>query len=692
MVKHLPLFVINYFKIMCGIYGLVIKDKTRINSKIVLSSLKKLALLSQSRGKDSSGICLYDSQTNIFNIVKGAISASSLFKRKKTKNLLCDSFIRKDSLKLFFGHARLVTNGSQLVSENNQPVISDGMICVHNGIIVNHQEIFENEKDIKKNFDIDTEVIPAFLRNELSKGISLSNSLRNLYAKIEGTASIAIAFDDVNEFCLATNNGSLYVMYNDSILFFASEYHMLNQLKKVNKLDTYFSNLNIIKIDSNKFCKINLNSFEICFDDLLFTTINQDLSSDKELKKNNSQICIYDEKPTKSQISTVIDLNKIHLHDKSKFEQDLLIYDQKKIKKLKRCSKCILPETFPFIQFDNHNVCNYCRNYVHKQRPQSLDELRSLVEPYRSKNNSVDCIIPFSGGRDSMYVLHIVKKELGLNPIAFTYDWGMVTDLARRNIARICGKLGVENIIVAADIHQKRIFIKKNIEAWLKRPELGMIPLFMAGDKFFFHYASKVKKQTGVDLNIWGINDLENTDFKTGFGGIKPQFNKEKIYSLSILNQIKLFSYVSKNVALNPKYLNASVLDSLGSFATRYISPKKDYYHLFDYLLWDEKLIENTIINEYNWEKSVDTTSTWRIGDGTASFYNYIYVLAAGFSENDTFRSNQIRQGMISREDALKNIYEENKPRYNSIKWYLSIIGLDFDTVIKRVNKIERLF
>ena len=75
----------------------------------------------------------------------------------------------------------------------------------------------------------------------------------------------------------------------------------------------------------------------------------------------------------------------------------------------------------------------------------------NLVAPYKSKNNGLDCIVPFSGGRDSTYVLHFVKKELGLNPLAYTYDWGMVTDLGRRNIARVCGKLGVENIIVAAD-------------------------------------------------------------------------------------------------------------------------------------------------------------------------------------------------------------------------------------------------
>ena len=107
----------------------------------------------------------------------------------------------------------------------------------------------------------------------------------------------------------------------------------------------------------------------------------------------------------------------------------------------------------------------------------------------------------------------------------------MVTDLARRNIARVCGKLGVENVIVAADLKLKRKNIKLNIEAWLKKPDLGMIPLFMAGDKQFFKYANVVKDQANIDLNIWGINFLENTDFKVGFCDVPPDWDKEMIYS-----------------------------------------------------------------------------------------------------------------------------------------------------------------
>ena len=441
----------------------------------------------------------------------------------------------------------------------------------------------------------------------------------------------------------------------------------------------------INQISSNNCISINLDNFLI--NEFSFEESYDSLKVKKNIELYPIKIRNIDF--NKKQLSAVIDINQIHLNANSEKERSLLKYPIEKIKKLVRCSKCILPSTFPFIYFDDKMICNYPHNYKHKSKNKSIDELIKLVEPYRKSNRKPEVLIPLSGGRDSTYVLHVIKKELNMNVVTYTYDWGMVTDLARRNIARICGKLGVENIIVAADMHWKRNNIRKNIIAWLKNPNLGMIPLFMAGDKFFFYYSNKIKKQLGIDLEIWGVNELENTNFKTGFAGLKPQFNKKRIYSISALNQLKLFFFVGKNILKSPRYINQSMLDSLGSYASRYITPKTNYYHLFDYIEWDEKIIEDTIINHYNWEQAIDTNSTWRIGDGTASFYNYIYTLIAGFSENDTFRSNQIREGMINRTEALDLIYEENKPRYNSLKWYLEIVGLDFESTINTINQID---
>jgi len=87
-----------------------------------------------------------------------------------------------------------------------------------------------------------------------------------------------------------------------------------------------------------------------------------------------------------------------------------------------------------------------------------------------------------------------------------------------------------------------------------------------------------------------------------------------------------------------------------------------------------------------------DTNTTWRIGDGTAAFYNYIYYTVAGFTEHDTFRSNQIREGQITREEALELVKDENRPRYQNIRWYLDTLNMDFSAVIKVINAIPKLY
>jgi hypothetical protein len=677
---------------MCGIFGLIVKPSTTFPSKNLSEILTKIAILSESRGKDSSGIAFRNDAEQTIHVIKGDISISELLKSKVYRQLLLKNLQNYEKGGGFsvFGHARLVTDGSQLNEENNQPVLTDDIVLIHNGIIVNTDYLWRKNINLKRKFSIDTEIIPALIRKELSQNSDLVISVNNALAEIEGTFSIAAMFQDMNQLVLATNNGSLYYLTDKaSFIVIASEEYYLKKIKQSSAFKGFNCKNNITQIQPNKGLTITFDSLKINSFNLLNET-NEFVSQNTTKKKYLLSKHLIENKLSKKEI--VIDPSIYIDRSKEGHLVSLLEFNIEAIRKLKRCTKCLLPETFPFISYDQTGICNYCNNYQKKILTRDLNDLNALVEPYRHKDRTQDCIVPFSGGRDSTYSLHIVKKELGLNPIAFTYDWGMVTDLARRNIARVCGKLGVENIIVSANIRWKRDNIRKNIVTWLKNPNLGMVPLFMAGDKFFFYYCNKIKKQTGIDLNIWGINPLENTEFKTGFAGLPPNFEKKRIYSLSLQNQFRLFGFVAGNIIKSPEYINQSLIDSLGSFFVRYISPKRDYYHLFDYFRWDENEINDLIKNEYGWESAIDTASTWRIGDGTASFYNYIYYTIAGFSENDTFRSNQIREGMIDRETALNLSEKDNIPRYETIRWYFEIIGLDFVEVINKVNSIPKLY
>lgn len=227
--------------------------------------------------------------------------------------------------------------------------------------------------------------------------------------------------------------------------------------------------------------------------------------------------------------------------------------------------------------------------------------------------------------------------------------------------------------------------------AWLKKPQLGTVPLFMAGDKQYFYYANKLSKELDIKLILFCSNDYERTNFKYGFSQVKPKFGHYQAYSYGLAEKAKLAAYYASQYLKNPSYLNSSLFDTLTAYLSYYFIPH-DYLYLFRYINWDERQIGQTLRQEYNWELARDTKSFWRIGDGTAPFYNYIYLAMAGFTENDTFRSNQIRAGMISREEALKLVEQANQPRYDSIKWYCQTIGLDHQQVLKIIDSAPKLY
>lgn len=680
---------------MCGIFGYIVNESSALKFDDLQALFNRLALLSESRGKESSGLAVMNLSQKKIHVLKADIPSSDLIKHK-----YFDDFYKialsdnngNTSGHAVIGHSRLVTNGVEDVETNNQPVIKDGIVGIHNGIIVNNKSIWQKFPELNREYEVDTESILAIMRMNLNRFLSISTAISKSYDEIYGTASLAILFKDIEKLLLVTNNGSLYILRykKPGLIIFASEKYILKRIEEYFDFSKEFGNKEIHQVIPNEGYLIDLQNSGI---NHIILNGNESVESEKEnLSSQAYEIILHDNtilhKSYKSPIKTLV--GPVLYIDED--EKKLLVYELEKIKKIKRCKKCLLPSNFPNIRFDENGVCNICNNYIPKNHYLTIQDLDEILAVYRKKNREHECIIPYSGGRDSTFLLHYLKKEMGINPIAFTYDWGMVTDLARRNIARVCGKLGVENIIVSADIRKKRENIRKNIIAWLRKPKLGMIPLFMAGDKQFFLYTHELQKQTNINLNIWGVNKLENTDFKVGFCGVDMRFNKEHIFSLDYQQKIQLFKFIFGSVITNPSYLNSSVFDTIVSFYSRYFIPKKHYYQFYDFKKWNEKEILSTIIKEYEWELAADTTSTWRIGDGTAPFYNYIYYTVAGFTEIDTFRSNQIREGMITREEALELINIENAPRYESIKWYLDIIGLDFKDTIKVINNIPRLY
>ena len=642
---------------MCGILGVAWNAKPFIVQKDIKAIVRDLLVLSMSRGKEASGVAVM--QNGKAEVLKKPWAAQQLVRSNEYAAIL-DSCLRATTRTplptAILGHSRLVTNGGRELECNNQPVEHQYLMAVHNGIITNVDQIWSNHPDLTRTCEVDTESLLALLELNLRKYSDLNECFQETLSCIEGAVSAGILDAKRSKVYLLTNTGSLYVYEKDGTLIFASERHILEQvIKKHLGMKQVQHIKRAMPGTGSVFSLDGTPSVPLTFP---IGKINDNYRSNKHIR------------------STPLDNNLLQTNWREP------------PKTLHRCTKCILPETMPFIKFDEDGVCNYCHTYEPMQ-VEGIEKLLEIVEPFRRSDGQPDCMVMFSGGRDSCHGLHLVKKELGLNPIAFSYDWGVLTDLGRRNQARLCGQLGVEHVVISADIPRKREYVRKNLMAWLKKPELGMVPILMAGDKQYFYHANRLKTQLGLKLAINCECPLERSKFKSGFCGVDE--STRRIYDIPLLDKFKLMTYYSRQCLTNPGYLNRSLLDGVGGFISSYVV-SHDYHYLHKYCHWHEESLNQTLMKEYHWEIDQDTPTTWRIGDGTASFYNYIYSSVTGFTENDTLRSNQIREGVLTREDALDKVASENRPRPTSMQWYADTIGFDLQDAIDIIDRIEPIY
>jgi asparagine synthetase B (glutamine-hydrolysing) len=652
---------------MCGISGIALWRNTALTKAEVTATLDAMFRLSERRGKEAAGIAVRTQES--LSIFKRPMRASRMIRTNDYRVFVKSALAETTTTPLglagplaTIGHARLVTNGRHGIAGNNQPVASSNAVAVHNGIVVNDACLWHSNSGFVRHAEVDTEILPTMLSHALAAGEDLTSATRRLYRAIEGEANIAVLFADRPVLLLATNTGSLYLAFGPSsgFLVFASERPILEEfLERRPEIGKALGTHSITRGAPGDAFAIDLNGSGV-------TKFRLDGADDVRVPEP--------ERPVSVRIV------------------DPVAAAEERRTNLRRCQRCILPETMPGITFDNEGVCSYCRRY----KPYKLkgpDALKAIADRHRRTDGRPDCLIALSGGRDSCYGLHVLKRELGLNPIAYTYDWALVTDLARRNQSRLCAKLGVEHVLVSADIQAKRLHIRRNVEAWMAKPDLGMIPLFMAGDKMYFYYTREVARRYSLALTFICGNRFEMTDFKSGFAGVMTDPNAENYrpYDVSASRKLRMLYYYFKNFMRNPRYLNRSVADTALGFYASYLM-KHELTRLYDYIPWDEAAISRTLRQDYDWEEASDADTTWRIGDGTAAFYNYIYYTLAGFTEHDTFRSNQIRAGAISRDEALALARRDNEPRFESIREYANMIRFDLDRALAAIDMAPRLY
>jgi len=130
---------------------------------------------------------------------------------------------------------------------------------------------------------------------------------------------------------------------------------------------------------------------------------------------------------------------------------------------MKICTKCILPDTFPGIHFDDQGVCNFCRDFkgevaLKEEKEVYYNKFLDLIKQVKGKSD-YDATLAYSGGKDSTYTLYLLKEVFKLRVLTITFDNGFISEQAFKNIRTVTENLGVDGIVFKADFQLlKKIF------------------------------------------------------------------------------------------------------------------------------------------------------------------------------------------------------------------------------------------
>ena len=116
------------------------------------------------------------------------------------------------------------------------------------------------------------------------------------------------------------------------------------------------------------------------------------------------------------------------------------------------CKKCVLNERFPGIRFGEDEICNFCHtaksmDKQHSVRGKYEARFQKLIQEHKGRG-SYDCLVAYSGGKDSTYTLHLLQERYDLRLLAYSFDNWFQSERARRNIRAVLSKVNVDHMTI----------------------------------------------------------------------------------------------------------------------------------------------------------------------------------------------------------------------------------------------------
>jgi N-acetyl sugar amidotransferase len=345
-----------------------------------------------------------------------------------------------------------------------------------------------------------------------------------------------------------------------------------------------------------------------------------------------------------------------------KFKKNKLLYQDK----LQYCTRCCLPETMEGITFDEFGICTPCRSSEEKMHINWKDKQSALVEilnKFKNKNY-FDCLLPISGGKDSTFQAYVLDRVYKVNSLAVTHGTNWMSLTGRYNLENCINKFDLDHLFFLPNRNTINKVAKKS-------PEL-------IGDACWhchigtqtFPMQTAVKWQ--IPLMIYGESIAE----RDGRGSYKKILKPEEkyYYGLNVSAKVEPVKYAGNDI----KYSEVQIWNYPSK--QEMIESQIIYLHLGDYIFWDEQKQTEFIINQFAWKINNRVENTYKGYKSNecimAGVHDYLNFIKRGVGRATLHASDDVRRGLIKRDEAISLIKEYDPQRPHALDYFLKITDL----------------
>ena len=352
---------------------------------------------------------------------------------------------------------------------------------------------------------------------------------------------------------------------------------------------------------------------------------------------------------------------------------------------MKKCNKCILPKKYSGLTIDKEGTCNLCNqnneiDYLGEK--QLIKDVSEIIK--QSENQKYNCIVGFSGGRDSTYLLWYTVNVLKLKPVAVFVDSGLTPSQTILNVRKISKMLGVK--LVIKNHNYLLNSIEHSLTSWVKYPNPATLSNLCNGCRYgIYKFINEEAEKRKVNLILAGGTPFEKGLFK------------KKLISTNQNSHLSFITKYAKLILQNPslilKYHNLK-MQFLEYFTMKsgYISSsKKDNVTVISpfnkYIHWNEVIIDTLIEKKLNWKNNPDLNSNYRGDCYVGIIRQMLYDVMLGYNDKEDNLSWLIRDGQITREEAVDRISYDKNINLDTIMYSFMEAGIDYDNFVSEFEK-----